>query len=994
MVVMSFNVKFGMVGGALTRRQSGMTWDAMGYPGEGGNRRHRAESEKANATAEGGGATWVSLKSAPISTPARAKPARFGDPGWDHLGCCGMGREGVRDRRNRRHRAKSPERVFAILVFLIAGMGFAQQPVTSVSSAPEGIPRELARFRAQQLKDIRYQLSYKITPKAASIEGHEELRFVQNSDDRGILPEWLDFRDGAIGKLTINGQSAPTTIQNGHVELPGKLLKLGENVVEIDFTANVAPAGKAITRFEDKDDGSEYIYTLFVPMDADMAFPCFDQPDLKAKFRLAVTIALNSTAQDWTVLSNTAGKVMMEEYAGGNGIRRIEFDETQPISTYLFAFAAGPFKKVHDVAGMPGLYVRKSKFEKAQAEAPEVQQITADGIKYLSSYFAQPFPFPKYDMVMIPGFAYGGMEHAGATFLREESILFRTAPTHSDRLNRDILLLHELTHQWFGDLVTMRWFDDLWLKEGFAQYMAYHALNALKPNENVWKRFYQAIKPAAYAIDSTKGTTPIYQEIPNLKDAKSAYGAIVYSKAPGVMKQLNFVIGEQAFRDGLRLYLKEHAYANAEWSDLVHDFEQTSKKPLGEWADAWIKRRGMPQVDVEWSCDKQSKEVSVLVRQHDVLGEGGIWPISMLVRMGGATPDRGTMKVELRGPETKTVGIVDHKWAAGCPQWVFANGEDEAYGRFLLDEQSRKLVIKSLETAYSHPVFERTLLWGSLWDSVRQAEMDPREYIHLALRALPDEEDESLAQSIIGRTITALHRYVSPEVRAQLVPAMEALAYDEMMNTGGLHAQPVDMRIIWFRALRGVAETEKARGELKEMLGGKQGVPGVELRPLDRWNIVATLIALNDPDAETVLAAEEKRDPSGDGKKYAYMARAAQPKAEVKNIYFDEYLHDTSRPEDWVELSLGSFNWWNQSELTFPYLKQALDALPQVKRERKIFFLLGWLNAFIGGQQSEAADKQVHEFLDTAALDKDLRLKILEVVDELDRTVKIRTRYK
>src|SRR6266481_3090553 len=173
---------------------------------------------------------------------------------------------------------------------------------------------------------------------------------------------------------------------------------------------------------------------------------------------------------------------------------------------------AWPFRKVQDTPGLPGLCVPQSTVQRAEAEWAEVQQITADGMKYLADYFAQPFPFPKYDQVMIPGFAYGGMEHAGATFLREESILFRTAPTHSDRLNRDVLLLHELTHQWFGDLVTMRWFDDLWLKEGFAQYMAYHALNSLKPNENVWKRFYQAIKPAAYAIDSTHGTTPIYQD--------------------------------------------------------------------------------------------------------------------------------------------------------------------------------------------------------------------------------------------------------------------------------------------------------------------------------------------------------------------------------------------------------------------------------------------------------------------------------------------------
>ncbi len=894
---------------------------------------------------------------------------------------------------------------------LIAAQLFGQAPgqpqsASGAAAAPDGIPRELARFRAQQIKDVRYQLSYTISQKAASIPGHEELRFVQNADDRGILTEWLDFRDGAISKLTVNGQSAATTVQNGHVELPGKLLKLGENLVEIDFTAPVAPAGKAITRFEDKDDGSEYIYTLFVPMDADMAFPCFDQPDLKARFTLTV-----SAPEDWEVISNSALSFIPEEHLSVKvgsremAVKRVAFAETKPISTYLFAFAAGPFKKVNDKPGLPGLYVRKSKFGKAQAEAAAVQQITADGIKYLSGYFAQPFPFPKYDMVMIPGFAYGGMEHAGATFLREESILFRTAPTHSDRLNRDILLLHELTHQWFGDLVTMRWFDDLWLKEGFAQYMAYHALNALKPNENVWKRFYQAIKPAAYAIDSTQGTTPIYQEIPNLKDAKSAYGAIVYSKAPGVMKQLAFLLGEDFddvvrsyvaekvekrrhtdFRDGLRLYLKEHAYGNAEWSDLVHAFERTSGKSLGAWADAWIKKRGMPQVDVAWSCDHEGAEGIVHVRltQHDVLGEGGVWPVATEIMMARTEAENNTIsRVEWQDTSTRTGGPD----ARGCPNYIFANYEDEAYGRFLLDPVSRSAVMAGLGEI--NDVFERTLLWGSLWDSVREAEMDPREYIELVLRLLPKEEDESLAQSILVRTITALHRYVSPEVRAQLGPKMEALAYDQM-----LHSQSVDMRITWFRALRGVAETQKARDELKDMLSGKLQVPGIELRPLDRWNMVASLIALNDPEAEAVLAAEEKRDPSGDGKKYAYMAKAAEPRAEVKKTYFDEYLHDASRPEDWIEQSLGSFNYWNQPELTLPYLRPALDALPQVKRERKIFFLLGWLNAFIGGQQSEAADKEVHEYLNTAAMDKDLRLKILEVVDELDRTVKIRAKYK
>lgn len=323
----------------------------------------------------------------------------------------------------------------------------------------------------------------------------------------------------------------------------------------------------------------------------------------------------------------------------------------------------------------------------------------------------------------------------------------------------------------------------------------------------------------------------------------------------------------------------------------------------------------------------------------------------------------------------------------GCPTFIFANYEDEAYGRFLLDPVSSKAVTRELGGIKD--VFERTLLWGSLWDSVREAAMDPHEYIDLALRLLPEEKDEALAQSIIGRTITALHRYVSPAVRAQLVPKMETLAADQMV-----HSSAQDMRITWFRALRGVAETESARGHLKDMLSGKLTVPGVELRPLDRWNMVASLVALNDPEAKAILDAEEKRDPSGDGKKYAYMAAAARPDAATKSQYFDEYLHNTARPEDWVEQSLGSFNWWNQSALTLPFLARALDALPQVKRERKIFFMLAWLNAFIGGQQTAEAQKQVHDYLSKAELDRDLKLKILEVVDELDRTVKIRGKYR
>ena len=331
---------------------------------------------------------------------------------------------------------------------------------------------------------------------------------------------------------------------------------------------------------------------------------------------------------------------------------------------------------------------------------------------------------------------------------------------------------------------------------------------------------------------------------------------------------------------------------------------------------------------------------------------------------------------------TKTANMIKK----GCPDYVFGNNQDYAYGRFLLDEVSRKGVMEKLGSI--DDVFQRALLWGSLWDSVREAEMDPKEYIELALKLLSAEKDESLAQNIIGHTVGALHWYMNDATRAQIAPKAEALARDRM-----LHAESKDMRIVWFRAMRGVAQTEAGRDTLKDLLSGKLVAPGVELRPLDRWSIVTALVALNDKDAETILAEEEKRDSSGDGKKYAFMAKAARPEAKSKQEYFDGYMHDAARPEDWVEQSLGPFNYWNQSELTFTYLKQALDALPQVKQQRKIFFVLAWLNAFIGGQGSASAQAEVREFLKSATVDKDLRLKILEVEDDLDRTVKIRARW-
>lgn len=843
------------------------------------------------------------------------------------------------------------------------------------AEVPEGIPRALAQERAARVSDVRYTLGYMLVPHAATTQATETIQF--RLTDAGA-PLLLDFRDGQIAQMTLNGSAVAAAGEQGHVVLPAAALRAGDNTIEAQFTANIGVAGKAITRFADRDDGSEYLYTLFVPMDADMAFPCFDQPDLKGRFTLTVT-----APEAWTVIGNSAAAGTR---AAESGYRTTSFGETEPISTYLFAFAAGPFVSVHPQAGLPKVWVRKSQVKNAGDAVPAVQETAAAGMQFLAKYFDEPFPFPKYEMVLIPGFAYGGMEHAGATFLREESVIFRTAPTAINRLNRDVVVLHELTHQWFGDATTMRWFDDLWLKEGFAQYMAYKALAALRPNEPIWQRFYQSIKPAAYGIDETAGTTPIYQDIPNLKDAKSAYGAIVYEKAPGVLRQLNYVLGDAAFQKGLQIYLAQHKYGNATWSDLIGAFQKASGRDLSAWAEMWIRHPGMPRVETAWSCRGGRLAELRLTQRPELNYESGgddVWPVATEVALGYSDGSVKTVRADL---EARAAAVKLPQGGEACPAWVFANHSDHAYGLFLLDAKSRAAVMERV--AGMPHVLRRTMLWGSLWDSVREAEMDPAAYAKLALNAVPREKDELLAASLLGRTQTAVHRYVGTGARDELMLRGATLAVDRMV-----HEDDHDLRIVWFRSLEGFGAQGVGEAAMQQLLSGTLTVPGVELRQQDRWGLVTALLAYGAPQADAVLAAEEKADQSGDGKKYAYVAQAARADAGTKAHYFDDYLHNTQVSEDWISSSLGAFNYWNQAGLTAPYVRPALEALEQVKRERKIFFLVGWLDAFLDGQQSQASLDAVNAYLAGAQPDADLRLKILQAMDELERTVKIRTKW-
>ncbi len=850
-----------------------------------------------------------------------------------------------------------------------------------------GVPRALARWRAAHYRDVRYALDVALWPDADRLKGTEEIRVTLDAAVQELVLDWRVVNPQAqrtsVRDIVVNGHAvADMRFTNEHIIIPQSYLVVGENIVKLAFESPISAAGSAVTRYRDGTDKREYIYTLFVPSDASTAFPCFDQPDLKARFKLSIT-----TPSSWRVVTNAEVQEFLNArcFAGQPCPQRLTFHETEPLSTYQFAFAAGEFAEFADDASpyKTHLYVRQSQVERARKELPEVLRLNREGLNFYGRYFAHKFPFPKYDLVLIPEFAYGGMEHAGATFLREEGILFPSDPTANDIAARAELMLHEAAHQWFGDLVTMRWFDDLWLKEGFATFMAYKAMEAVMPQTNAWKIFYQRTKPAAYATDVTKGTTPIFQEIPNLSAAKSAYGNIVYRKAPSLLRQAEFYLGAANFQRAIQLFVKDHAFANAEWSDLVRACEQTSGQKLDTWADAWVKRRGMPDVRPALRLHKTGRIAALTLTQRDLLGEGGLWPMRLKILFAYPDAPPKTLTVKLNAAPTTDVPAAR---GLRAPAWVFINDEDYGYGQFLLDPVSRQHVMQQLGGV--HDDFLRALLWGTLWDSVRAAELAPADYIELALRLLPDERDETITQSVLGRTQTAFNRFLSVEQQHALALRLEALLATQMLK-----ATTAGLRITYFRAFQSIATTDAARAQLKQLLSGALTVPGMTLRTRDRFDLVTALFARADREAPALLAKLAAQEKSDDARRYAYASGAARAEAAVKRKYFTAYFNDRELAESWIEASAGPFNAPAQAGLTLDYLAPALKALPELKRTRKIFFINNWLAAFIGGQCSPQAVATVHDFLQQTQLDRDLRLKVLEAVDGLERCVRIRAQF-
>lgn len=861
----------------------------------------------------------------------------------------------------------------AILAWLSGTSLPAQQPALT----GPGVSAELARLRGAQITDVAYDLALTVSA-GDTATGRVTVSFTRRTPGAVVL----DFRGLSVRDGRINGTGWPELAaawNRHHVVIPAERLRMGRNAVELSFATPVAQAGASIIRNRDVTDGNVYLYTLLVPSDANLLFPCFDQPDLKAKVRLSLT-----TPSTWRALAN--GAELGADTVGAVVTHR--FAETQRLSTYLIAFAAGPWHRetrsvatTTNAAPVPvSLWMRQSR--KAEAESDTLIAMNARALRWLGDWFGIPYAFDKYDALLAPAFPFGGMEHPGAVFYNEESFIYRERPTASQLLGRQATTFHEVAHQWFGDYLTMRWFDDLWLKEGFATYMAARMQADLEPTSNAWKTFYLRNKPVAYATDATAGTTPIWQQLGNLDQAKSNYGPIVYNKAPSVLKQLEYLVGAAAFQRGVQDFLRTHAYGNGTWRELLGSVGRAAQRDLTAWGRAWMLRPGMPLVEQRLSVRNGVVQRLALVQRaaQPALSGRGAWPLKMQVLLYYANQPAVRLPVEMRGDTT----IVTAAAGRPAPDFVFANDGDYGYAIVLPDSGSVQWLEQHIGAV--HDDFLRAMLWGSLWDLVREARLSSVRYAEMVLRELPAERDEQLAGTLVGRLTTVIGRYADSTTRETLNARAEPLLLRGAADTARSYGQ----RKSQLDAVIGLA---RSRASLQRIDGwlDRDSVSGLALRAPTRWSIVTRLVSQAAPSAPSRLSAEARRDSTSEGQRQAFVADAARPNAANKAALFTRWFADALLNEEWVTSSLRSFHDGDQGALTKPYLVPALDTLPWIQQNRRIFFLGSWLGATIGGQRDAESLQAIDRWLAThPQLAPDLAQKIRQSRDELERTVRIR----
>jgi aminopeptidase N len=834
-------------------------------------------------------------------------------------------------------------------------LGASSQPPVEPGS---GVSETLAQERAAAIKDLKYELSFTIpAERQAQVRGRSLVRFTLESARRLVF----DFAQPADRLLAVRaaGRTIPATVRDGHIVIPAEMTRAGANEIEFEFTAG----DDALNR------NDEFLYTLFVPARARLAFPCFDQPDLKARYRLTLV-----TPEGWQAIANGA--------EGGRtasaGTVTTSFRETPPLPTYLFAFAAGKFSV--ETAQRDGrtlrMFHRETDAGKVARNRDALFDLHAKALDWLEDYTDIKYPWGKFDFVLIPSFQFGGMEHAGAILYNAASLLLDESATQNQMLERASVIAHETAHMWFGDLVTMRWFNDVWMKEVFANFMAAKIVNPSFPKVNHELRFLLAHYPSAYQVDRTAGTNAIRQELGNLDEAGQMYGPIIYQKAPIVMRQLELIVGARRFRDGLREYLKRYAYGNATWLDLVRIIDDRTRENIADWSRAWVEDRGRPEFTTVVRPNSSGHLDGITLTQTDPMKRGLVWPQRLQVALGYD----GSVK-ELPVFVTDTETIVKDTKGLPAPRFVLSAGGGLGYGLFVLDEGSRDYLLQHIEDIPD--ALTRGAAWVTLWDNLQASRVGAVPLLEAAIRALPREDVEQNAQRVLAYVTRVFWRFIPREERSARAPALEMA-----LRAGIERGRTQSEKAAWFNAYRDVVLTPDGVAWLTRVWKREQQIPGLRLAEPDEIAMAMELAVREAPGWDDVLKTQIDRTQNPDRKaRLAFVAPALSADPAVRERAFARFQFvENRRREPWVLESLQYLNHPLREAHAQRFVRPALDLLREIQQTGDIFFPTRWLDSTLSGHRSPEAAKTVREFLaSNPQYPQRLTWTILTSADELFR---------
>ena len=787
----------------------------------------------------------------------------------------------------------------------------------------ENITRAEARERSAAIHGVEYRLEVDLTSTGPTFRSRTTVVF--DSREPGSST-WLDLIAPSVRSVTLNGR--PLDVDEVFVDSRIVLPDLADhNTVVVEADCAYMSSGEGLHRFIDPVDGNTYLYTQFEVADCRRVMAVFEQPDIKAPWQLDLV-----APADWQVVSNSATPEPEVQPAGR---ARWSFAPTLPLPSYLYAIIAGNYASERSQYVGPhgtyplGLFCRASLVE--SLDAADIFEITRQGFAFYEDAFDYPYPFGKYDQIFVPEFNAGAMENPGAVTFHEDHYIFRSRVTEAAYEMRAETILHEMAHMWFGDLVTMTWWDDLWLNESFAEWAAHHSCSVATRFTTAWASFSNQRKAWAYRQDQLPSTHPIAADMVDLNTVYTNFDGITYAKGASALRQLVAWVGEDNFLAGLRTYFADHAYGNTTLTDLLSALSDASGRELDTWAAAWLQTSGVNLIRADAQIDDEGYYSSFRLIQEPPKSPPGVavtlrphrLRLGLYDLINGRLRRRNSIELDLDGDSV----TVDSLVGIAAPDLLLINDDDLTFAKIRLDPRSLETAIAAIGTL--EDPLARALLWGAAWDMTRDAEMSCGAFVELVASGIGTESDVGVVGQVLRQAQSAVYLFADPHNRGVYERRLAAALQDDLAS-----AEPgSDHQLAYLRGFIAFADGVEDVDLLRAILTGSDVPDGLAVDTDVRWSIVSRLAALGVAGKDEILAQQDLDDTAA-GHRRAAAAEAAIPDRELKSAAWDAALNDESLPNAMLEALIGGIMQPDQAELVRPFIDRYFDAIPRVATER------------------------------------------------------------